>query len=135
MLLNTLRTSRATDADAAPQSDSKRKAPAASQGERGGRTKSRAPDSSSSAASRKVQPGLNAHPDYVIEPPDTIVVEVLEALPGRPISGERLVRPDGKISLGFYGEVYVAGLTVLEAKEKIVAHMRICEGRIARLVR
>ena len=48
-------------------------------------------------------------PDYVLEPPDLVLVEVLEALPGRPISGERLVRPDGKISLGFYGEVYVAG--------------------------
>ena len=51
-------------------------------------------------------------PDYVVEPPDLLLVEVLEALPGRPISGERLVRPDGKISLGFYGEVYVAGLTI-----------------------
>ncbi len=50
-------------------------------------------------------------PDYVVEPPDIIIVEVLEALPGRPITGERLVRPDGKISLGFYGDVYVAGLT------------------------
>ena len=63
-------------------------------------------------------------PDYIVEPPDLIVVEVLEALPGRPISGERLVRPDGKISLGFYGEVYVAGLTVPEVKEKIVLHLR-----------
>ena len=33
----------------------------------------------------------------IIEPPDIIVIEVLEALPGRPISGERLVRPDGTI--------------------------------------
>ena len=63
-------------------------------------------------------------PDYVIEPPDIIIVEVLEALPGRPISGERLVRPDGKITLGFYGEVYVAGLTTTEIKEKIVLHLR-----------
>jgi polysaccharide export outer membrane protein len=63
-------------------------------------------------------------PDYVVEPPDLIVVEVLEALPGRPISGERLVRPDGKISLSFYGDVYVAGLTVPEVKEKIVLHLR-----------
>jgi polysaccharide export outer membrane protein len=39
-------------------------------------------------------------PDYVLEPPDLVIVEVLDALPGRPISGERLVRPDGKISLG-----------------------------------
>ena len=63
-------------------------------------------------------------PDYIVEPPDLIVVEVLEAAPGRPISGERLVRPDGKISLGFYGEVYVAGLTLPEVKEKIVLHLR-----------
>src|SRR4051794_26934847 len=63
-------------------------------------------------------------PDYVVEPPDLMIVEVLEALPGRPISGERLVRPDGKISLGFYGEVFVAGLTTDEIKEKIVLHLR-----------
>jgi polysaccharide export outer membrane protein len=63
-------------------------------------------------------------PDYVVEPPDLLLVEVLEATPGRPISGERLVRPDGKISLGFYGEVYVAGLTLPEVKEKIILHLR-----------
>ena len=63
-------------------------------------------------------------PDYVLEPPDLVIVEVLDALPGRPISGERLVRPDGKISLGFYGDVYVAGLTMPEVKEKIVLHLR-----------
>jgi len=63
-------------------------------------------------------------PDYVVEPPDLVLVEVLEALPGRPISGERLVRPDGKISLGFYGDVYVAGLTIQELKEKVVLHLR-----------
>ncbi len=63
-------------------------------------------------------------PEYVIEPPDLVLVEVLEALPGRPISGERLVRPDGKISLGFYGDLYVAGLTIPEVKEKIVLYLR-----------
>jgi len=63
-------------------------------------------------------------PEYVVEPPDLLLVEVLEALPGRPIQGERLVKPDGKISLGFYGEVYVAGLTISEIKEKIVLHLR-----------
>ncbi len=61
---------------------------------------------------------------HVIDPPDLVLVEVLEALPGRPISGERLVRPDGTISLGFYGDVEVAGLTVKQAKEKIVLHLR-----------
>jgi polysaccharide export outer membrane protein len=63
-------------------------------------------------------------PEYVVEPPDILLVEVLEALPGRPISGERLVKPDGKVSLAFYGDVYVAGLTTTEIKEKIVLHLR-----------
>jgi RNA polymerase sigma factor (sigma-70 family) len=63
-------------------------------------------------------------PEYVVEPPDIIIVEVLEALPGRPITGEHLVRPDGKISLGFYGEVYVAGLTTTEIKAKVALHLR-----------
>jgi len=63
-------------------------------------------------------------PDYVVEAPDLLIVEVLDALPGRPISGERLVRPDGKITLGFYGDVYVAGLTLPEVKEKIILHLR-----------
>jgi polysaccharide export outer membrane protein len=53
-----------------------------------------------------------------------VLVEVLEALPGRPISGERLVRPDGRISLGFYGEIPVAGLTIPEIKERIVLRLR-----------
>ena len=61
---------------------------------------------------------------YVVEPPDLIRVDVPGALAGRPISGERLVRPDGRISLGFYGEVYVAGLTTDETREKITIHLR-----------
>jgi protein involved in polysaccharide export with SLBB domain len=61
---------------------------------------------------------------YVIEPPDIIIVEVLEALPGRPISGERLVRHDGTVNLGFYGEVHVGGLTMRQAKVKCVEHLR-----------
>ena len=60
----------------------------------------------------------------VIEPPDLLLIEVLEALPGRPISGERLVRYDGMVSLGFYGEVHVAGLTLTQAKVKILQHLR-----------
>jgi polysaccharide biosynthesis/export protein len=63
-------------------------------------------------------------PPYVVEPPDLIRIEVLEALPGRPITGERLVRPDGTVSLDFYGDLYVAGLTVTEIKEKVVLHLR-----------
>jgi polysaccharide export outer membrane protein len=63
-------------------------------------------------------------PEYVVSPPDLLLVEVLEALPGRPITGERLIRPDGTITLGFYGDVYVNGLTVREIKEKVIIHLR-----------
>jgi polysaccharide biosynthesis/export protein len=72
----------------------------------------------------KAQPALVTMENYVVEPPDLLIVEVLEALPGRPISGERLVRPDGKISLGFYSDVYVAGLTIPQVKEKIILHLQ-----------
>ena len=60
----------------------------------------------------------------IIEPPDILVVEVLEGLPGQPITGEHLVRPDGTISLGFYGDVHVRGLTPTQAKVKIILHLR-----------
>jgi protein involved in polysaccharide export with SLBB domain len=59
-----------------------------------------------------------------IEPPDIVIVEVLEALPGMPITGERLVRPDGTISLGFYGDLYVRGLTPEQVKVKVLIHLR-----------
>ena len=64
--------------------------------------------------------------DYplIIDAPDLIQVEVLEALPGRPISGERLVRPDGTICLEFYGDVHVRGLTPKQAKARIIVHLR-----------
>jgi polysaccharide export outer membrane protein len=39
------------------------------------------------------------------------------------IRGEHLVRPDGSISLGVYGSVYLAGLTLDEAKTVIEAHL------------
>jgi protein involved in polysaccharide export with SLBB domain len=55
---------------------------------------------------------------------DKILVEALEALPGRPINGERIVRGDGTISLEWYGDVKVAGLTRREAKVKIIEHLR-----------
>lgn len=63
-------------------------------------------------------------PEYRVEPPDLLLVEVIEALPGRPISGERLIRPDGTISLGFYGDIHVRGLTVEQVKVKIIKQLR-----------
>ena len=82
------------------------------------------PASEAGAASTPREFAKVVMPDYVVEPPDIIVVETLEALPGQPITGERTVRPDGKVSLGFYGDVFVAGLTTLEIKAKVIEHLR-----------
>jgi protein involved in polysaccharide export with SLBB domain len=81
-------------------------------------------EKSPGAAKRKPPPAFTRRPDYVVEPPDLIKVDVDEALPGRPIAREYLVRPDGKISLGFYGEIFVAGLTVPEIKIKIIKQLQ-----------
>ncbi|MFO0959435.1 MAG: hypothetical protein U0800_18705 [Isosphaeraceae bacterium] len=61
---------------------------------------------------------------YTVEPPDHIRIELLEALPGRPITGDRLVRPDGTVVLDFYGELEVSGLTPKQIKVKTILHMR-----------
>lgn len=61
---------------------------------------------------------------YRIGPLDLLHVEVLEALPGRAIPDERLVRQDGTVSLGWYGDVHVAGLTLKQAKVQVIRHLR-----------
>ena len=77
-------------------------------------------DKPSPSGSKPVQ-----NPRYPVNPPDLISVEVLETLPDRPIDkGERLVRPDGTITLGFYGDVYVAGLTTPEIKAGVIQHLQ-----------
>jgi len=42
----------------------------------------------------------------------------------QPIAGEHLVRPDGRISLGIYGEVFVAGMTLPEVKLAVEEHLK-----------
>lgn len=61
-------------------------------------------------------------PTYVIEPPDEVEISV------RPATLEftsttLVVRQDGVVDLGFFGDVYVSGLTLEEAERKIAQHM------------
>lgn len=51
-------------------------------------------------------------PPYTVAPPDILLVESTRSLPNQPIRGQHLVRPDGTISLGIYGTIYVAGMTL-----------------------
>lgn len=84
-------------------------------------------------------------PDYIIEPPDILLVDavkvipkppyriesldllslqVANALPDRPIEGEVMVEPGGLIDLGQpYGTVRVAGMGAKEAQEAIRQHL------------
>jgi hypothetical protein len=55
---------------------------------------------------------------------DYLRIEILEGLPGRPLARTRVVRPDGSVSLGFYGDLKVGGLTRTEAKVKLIEHLR-----------
>jgi polysaccharide export outer membrane protein len=58
-------------------------------------------------------------PDYIIEPPDILLVEAIPSLPDQPVQGEHLVRPDGTINLGTYGSVRVGGMTLDQARAAI----------------
>jgi len=61
-------------------------------------------------------------PPYVIEPPDELEVSVKPAIPDLSIS-TLTVQTDGTIDFGFGGDVYVAGLTLAQAEQKIADHL------------
>ncbi len=57
-------------------------------------------------------------PDYRIEPPDVIQIEMLKLVPKQrqPVTGQYLVAPDGTVNLRQYGRVCLMGKTVAEAR-------------------
>jgi polysaccharide export outer membrane protein len=57
-----------------------------------------------------------ASPDYIIGPADVLRIDVVDEAP---MSGEFIVRPDGKISMLQVDEVVAAGLTTDALKKKI----------------
>jgi polysaccharide biosynthesis/export protein len=58
-------------------------------------------------------------PPYTVEPPDILLIESSRGLPTQPVRGQHLVRPDGTINLGIYGEVYVTGMTLDQIKAQV----------------
>ena len=61
---------------------------------------------------------------YVIEPPDVVKVEAFGVTAAaKSIEGKHPVRPDGTVSLGGYGTVYVAGMTVTQARTAIARRL------------
>ncbi len=72
-------------------------------------------------------------PPYVVEPPDILLVEATQELTKgfQPIAGQHLVRPDGTISLGTYGNVFVAGLTLNEINDAVAAQIHTAEDKLS----
>lgn len=70
-------------------------------------------------------------PTYRIAIPDILQIDSLEGLLTQPVRGPHLVRPDGTVGVGVYGPVYVAGLTLEEARVEIakVLHARLDPSR------
>jgi polysaccharide export outer membrane protein len=52
-----------------------------------------------------------------------VVISLAQSRGLQLIRGDHLVRPDGTVSLGIYGSVYVAGMTIDQAKEAIEAQL------------
>jgi polysaccharide export outer membrane protein len=91
------------------------------------------PIGNSAAAPREL--AKQALPAYIIEPPDILLVEAILPKNGaaalkyeQPIRGQHLVRPDGTIGLGIYGSVFVANMTIDEARRAIAEHLKKVEG-------
>jgi hypothetical protein len=65
---------------------------------------------------------------YIIEPPDVLQIDspgdLLSPDKSVILTGPALVRPDGTIGLGTLGSVFVAGLTLDQAKERIAQVIR-----------
>ena len=61
-------------------------------------------------------------PPYVIEPPDELEVSVRPAVVEMSLTTVA-VQADGVVDLGFMGDVYLAGLTLAQAEQKIAEHL------------
>lgn len=50
-------------------------------------------------------------------------VELEDLESPQPVSGDHLVRPDGRVSLGVYGDIYVAGMSLSEVRSAVTQHL------------
>jgi polysaccharide export outer membrane protein len=64
-------------------------------------------------------------PPYHLEPLDTVVIQAKGALPAEPIGGEYVIEPEGRVNLGrSYGSVNIAGMTADEAKAAVQKQLK-----------
>jgi polysaccharide biosynthesis/export protein len=70
----------------------------------------------------EAQAEIRRHLAQLIEDPE-VSVSLAASVGAQTISGEHLVGPDGRINLSTYGSVYVAGLTLDQARAEIERHL------------
>ncbi|WP_435005776.1 polysaccharide biosynthesis/export family protein [Tundrisphaera lichenicola] len=61
-------------------------------------------------------------PPYIIEPPDELEISVRPASMELPLT-TAIVQADGVVDLGFAGDVYLSGLTLAQAEQKVAEHL------------
>jgi len=71
----------------------------------------------------QIQGAIRQHLSNVLRNPQ-VAVSLAQFRGQQQVRGEHLVRPDGTISLGIYGSVYVAGLTLGQVKTVIETQLR-----------
>jgi len=81
------------------------------------------------SAALATQYARTVKPFYFLEPPDIIRIEVIHLVSKDPardiqhITGNHTIGPDGFITLGPHGRVYVSGLTIDECRDAIEFHL------------
>ncbi len=82
------------------------------------------PDVQVTLARRSKTPPPNDKP-FILQPLDVVQVQVTNTLLDQPIAGFYLIEPDGRVPLGpLYGRVDIKGLSVDQAQEAIVRHLK-----------
>jgi protein involved in polysaccharide export with SLBB domain len=71
----------------------------------------------------EAQSAIQKHLSQVLEDPQ-VAVSLAFSSGAQQIVGEHLVGPDGRVNLGTYGSVYVAGSTIEEARADIEAQLK-----------
>jgi polysaccharide biosynthesis/export protein len=78
----------------------------------------RVSDLTTEEAQRVIETKVRQH-----APRAVLTVSLAQSRGVQQISGQHIIRPDGTVSLGAYGSVYVAGLSLAQVKQAIEAHL------------
>ncbi len=70
----------------------------------------------------EIQRRIELHLKRILTDPQ-VLVTLPDPSAKQQVAGQHLVRPDGTVGLGIYGGVYVAGMTLAEAKVAIEQHL------------